>query len=227
MRWINKLSNILWFSLAVILLWHYLSPGLNNKKTNQTGVMNSFYDSISKTTGRKILKSNITFDNVCGIDEIKQDLIELVNYLKNPEKYKILGAKLPKGVLLTGPPGTGKTLLAKAVAGEANCNFITCSGSEFEEMFVGLGAKRVRELFEEGRRIKPCIIFIDEIDAVGGKRNWKDANSIRQTLNELLAQLDGFESTSGILVIGATNLLESLDTALLRPGRFDRKLVID
>lgn len=138
-----------------------------------------------------------------------------------------MGAKLPKGVLLTGPPGTGKTLLAKALAGEAQCEFIVASGSEFEEMFVGLGAKRVRQLFEDARKHSPCIIFIDEIDAVGGKRNWKDANSIRQTLNELLAQMDGFEESSGILVVGATNLIESLDKALLRPGRFDRQLQVD
>jgi ATP-dependent metalloprotease len=170
--------------------------------------------------------TDISFDDVKGVEEAKAELQEIVMYLKNPSKFTRLGGKLPRGLLLTGPPGTGKTLLAKAIAGEADVPFFFSSGSQFEEVYVGLGAKRIRELFEAAKKKSPCIIFIDEIDAVGGTRKLKDQSALKMTLNELLVQLDGFEDNSGIIVIGATNFMESLDTALLRPGRFDKHIVV-
>mmetsp|Transcript_217 Transcript_217/g.202 ORF Transcript_217/g.202 Transcript_217/m.202 type:complete len:451 (+) Transcript_217:377-1729(+) len=170
-------------------------------------------------------KTNVTFDDVRGIDECREELSEIVDYLSNPEKYHSTGAKMPKGILMTGRPGTGKTLLAKAIAGEAGVKFYFNSGSDFEEVFVGLGAKRIRELFREAKRNAPCIIFIDEIDALGASRKSKDFNYNRQSLNQLLVEMDGFEPKDNILVIGATNYPESLDHALKRAGRFDK--VID
>ena len=170
--------------------------------------------------------SDVHFDDVKGVTEAKAELEEIVMYLKNPEKFTRLGGKLPSGLLLTGPPGTGKTLLAKAIAGEAGVPFFFSSGSQFEEVYVGLGAKRVRELFEAAKKKAPCILFIDEIDAIGGTRKLKDQSALKMTLNELLVQLDGFEENNGIIVIGATNFAESLDTALLRPGRFDKHVSV-
>jgi len=170
----------------------------------------------------QVERSDKRFDDVVGIDEAKTDLVEIVQYLKDPKKFTRLGGRLPKGVLLTGPPGTGKTLLARAIAGEAGVPFFYTSGSEFEEMYVGVGAKRVRELFEAAKQNKPCIIFIDEIDAVGGKRHVKDQNAMKMTLNQLLVEMDGFEQNNGVIVIGATNFPDSLDNALIRPGRFDK-----
>lgn len=170
--------------------------------------------------------SDVTFDDVKGVDEATAELKEIVMYLENPTKFTRLGGKLPTGLLLTGPPGTGKTLLAKAIAGEAGVPFFFSSGSQFEEVYVGLGAKRVRELFEAAKKKSPCIIFIDEIDAVGGSRKLKDQSALKMTLNELLVQMDGFEDNSGIIVIGATNFVESLDQALLRPGRFDKHITV-
>ena len=170
--------------------------------------------------------SNVSFDDVKGVEEAKAELQEIVMYLKNPAKFTRLGGKLPRGLLLTGPPGTGKTLLAKAIAGEADVPFFFSSGSQFEEVYVGLGAKRIRELFEAAKKKSPCIIFIDEIDAVGGTRKLKDQSALKMTLNELLVQMDGFEDNSGIIVIGATNFMESLDAALLRPGRFDKHITV-
>ncbi|GAX22769.1 ATP-dependent metalloprotease [Fistulifera solaris] len=171
-------------------------------------------------------ESHVTFDQVKGVSEAKQELEEIVQYLKDPSKFTRLGGKLPRGVLLTGPPGTGKTLLAKAIAGEAGVPFFYSSGSQFEEVYVGLGAKRIRELFEVAKKKAPAIIFIDEIDAVGGTRKLKDQSALKMTLNELLVQLDGFDENNGIIVIGATNFAESLDDALLRPGRFDKHVVV-
>lgn len=163
-----------------------------------------------------------TFDDVQGCDEAKEELQQVVEFLKNPAKFTKLGAKMPKGVLLVGPPGTGKTLLAKAVAGEADVPFIYVSGSEFDEMFVGIGSMRIRQMFQSAKEQAPAIIFIDEIDAVGSKRNARDPQHSRMSLNQLLIELDGFSESTGIVVIAATNFPETLDKALLRPGRFDK-----
>ncbi|MEM6771759.1 MAG: ATP-dependent zinc metalloprotease FtsH, partial [Bacteroidota bacterium] len=176
-------------------------------------------------------KVNITFADVAGLDEAKDEVMEVVDFLKNPKKYTALGGKIPKGVLLVGPPGTGKTLLAKAVAGEAGVPFFTMSGSDFVEMFVGVGASRVRDLFKQAREKAPCIIFIDEIDAIGrarGRGNMQGGNDEREnTLNQLLVEMDGFSTDKGVILMAATNRPDVLDPALLRPGRFDRQIGID
>ncbi|AKU79258.1 ATP-dependent zinc metalloprotease FtsH [Spiroplasma turonicum] len=180
-----------------------------------------------KSSRPRQIKSDVKFSDVAGINEEKTELVELVDYLRNPNKYAMMGARVPKGVLMEGPPGTGKTLLAKAVAGEANVAFFTMAGSEFEEMFVGLGASRVRDLFGDAKKAAPCIIFIDEIDAVGRKRNTAMGSATNeQTLNQLLVEMDGFGSNSGVIVMAATNRVDVLDPALLRPGRFDRIIQI-
>ena len=173
-------------------------------------------------------KTKVTFDDVAGLEEEKAEMIEIVDFLKKPEKYTRMGAKIPRGVLLYGKPGTGKTLIAKAIAGEANVPFISMSGSEFIEMFAGLGASRVRKLFEKARRLAPCIVFIDEIDAIGSRRtsNSGAETENNQTLNQLLVEMDGFSSEETIIVLAATNRPEMLDKALLRPGRFDRQITI-
>ena len=171
----------------------------------------------------------VTFDDVAGVDEAKEDLQEIVEFLKDPHKFQRLGGKIPKGALLVGPPGTGKTLLARAIAGEANVPFFTISGSDFVEMFVGVGASRVRDMFEQAKKNAPCIIFIDEIDAVGRHRGagLGGGNDEReQTLNQLLVEMDGFEANEGVILIAATNRPDVLDPALLRPGRFDRQIVV-
>ena len=166
------------------------------------------------------------FADVKGVDEAKGELVEIVEYLRSPEKFTRLGGKLPKGLLLVGPPGTGKTMLARAVAGEAGVPFFYTSGSEFEEMFVGVGARRVRDLFKAAKQAAPCIVFIDEIDAVGSARNPKDQQNTRMTLNQLLTELDGFRKNEGVIVLAATNTPETLDKALVRPGRFDRTVAV-
>ena len=175
-----------------------------------------------------VSQDKITFKDVAGLDEEKSEMMQIVEFLKNPEKYSKMGAKTPRGVLLCGKPGTGKTLIAKAIAGEANVPFISMSGSEFVEMFAGLGASRVRKLFERAKKISPCIIFIDEIDAIGSRRasNSGADSENNQTLNQLLVEMDGFDSDQSIIVIAATNRPEMLDEALLRPGRFDRTINI-
>lgn len=183
---------------------------------------------IQNEASKKIATSDVKFSDVAANHESKQDMINLVNFLKNPKKYIEAGATMPKGVIFYGPPGTGKTLMAKAIAGEAGVPFFSISGSDFVEMYVGVGAKRVRELFKEAKKHAPCVIFIDEIDAVGGKRGYANSHSEReQTINALLNEMDGFNGSEGILVIAATNRLEMLDEALIRPGRFDRHIAIE
>ncbi|ACM92825.1 ATPase EC ATP-dependent Zn protease [Nautilia profundicola AmH] len=171
--------------------------------------------------------SNVTFDDVAGISEVKEELVEIVDFLKNPDKYKAFGIELPKGVLLVGPPGVGKTLIAKALAGEAGVPFFYQSGSSFVQMYVGVGAKRVRDLFTKAKATAPSIIFIDEIDAIGKSRGNLRNDEREATLNQLLTEMDGFEGSSGVIVIGATNKVELLDEALLRPGRFDRRIYVE
>ncbi|KAH8670286.1 putative mitochondrial inner membrane i-AAA protease supercomplex subunit YME1 [Tricladium varicosporioides] len=195
-----------------------------------TFIMEAFM-SLKKVGGKqdneaKAEHQNVRFSDVHGCDEAKEELQELVDFLKNPEKFSTLGGKLPKGVLLVGPPGTGKTLLARAVAGEAGVPFFFMSGSEFDEVYVGVGAKRVRELFTAAKGKAPAIVFIDELDAIGGKRNARDAAYVKQTLNQLLTELDGFEQNNGVIILAATNFPELLDKALTRPGRFDRNVVV-
>ncbi len=187
--------------------------------------------SIGKNNAKVYMESEIkvTFDDVAGQEEAKESLKEVIDFLNCPAKYTEIGAKLPKGVLLVGPPGTGKTLIAKAVAGEAKVPFFSLSGSSFVEMFVGVGASRVRELFKDAVAKAPCIVFIDEIDAIGKSRdNQMQSNDEReQTLNQLLSEMDGFDSSKGVVLLGATNRPEVLDKALLRPGRFDRRVIVD
>lgn len=196
------------------------------------GVDNSRIFNFTKSRARvyKDPPKKVTFNDVAGIDEVKEEVMEIVDFLKDPKKYIKMGARIPKGILLVGPPGTGKTLLAKAIAGEAGVPFLSMSGSEFVEMFVGVGASRVRDLFEQARKNAPCIVFIDEIDAVGRFRGaglGGGHDEREQTLNQLLAEMDGFDSQEGIIVMAATNRPDILDPALLRPGRFDRQIVVD
>ena len=221
------LNVVLTFVLPMVLLWIVFGLLMRKMGGGGGGIMgvgkNKAKVYVQKETG-------ITFKDVAGQDEAKESLQEVVDFLENPGKYTTIGAKLPKGALLVGPPGTGKTLLAKAVAGEARCPFFSISGSDFVEMFVGVGASRVRDLFEEAKKNAPCIIFIDEIDAIGKSRDsrYGGGNDEReQTLNQLLAEMDGFDTSKGLLVLAATNRPEVLDQALLRPGRFDRRIIVD
>jgi len=213
--------------LAVMVgIWMFIMRRVGGGPTQAL----SFGRSKHKIYDRKELKT--TFTDVAGVDEAKAELVEVVDFLKNPKKYQRLGGRLPKGVLLVGPPGTGKTLLARAVAGEADVPFFTLSGSEFVEMFVGVGAARVRDLFEQAKEKAPCIIFIDELDAIGKSRAGNTGfvgghDEREQTLNQLLAEMDGFDSSKGVIIMAATNRPEVLDQALLRPGRFDRQVVVD
>lgn len=217
------LSKWLKWLIPVALLTYGSSNAFNYLVENGTIFRNS--EVADKSVD--VLQSNVRFSDVCGCDEARAELEEIVDFLKDPSKFTGLGGKLPKGVLLTGPPGTGKTLLARATAGEAGVPFFFMSGSEFDELYVGVGAKRIRELFGQAREKAPAIIFIDELDAIGGKRNPKDQAYAKQTLNQLLVELDGFSQTEGIIIIGATNFPESLDKALTRPGRFDKEVIVD
>ncbi|WP_242957122.1 ATP-dependent zinc metalloprotease FtsH [Flavonifractor sp. An82] len=198
---------------------------------NMAGKMGGGLGNLGKSNAKVYVekKTGVTFKDVAGQDEAKESLVEIIDFLHNPQKYTEIGAKLPKGALLVGPPGTGKTLLAKAVAGEANVPFFSISGSDFVEMFVGMGAARVRDLFKEANKMAPCIVFIDEIDTIGKSRdNRMGGNDEReQTLNQLLAEMDGFDPTKGVILLAATNRPEVLDQALLRPGRFDRRITVD
>jgi len=205
----------------------FLFTRMLSKRMGGEGMMGGFGKSKAKVYMEK--QTGVTFKDVAGQDEAKESLQEIIDFLHNPQKYTEIGAKLPKGALLVGSPGTGKTLLAKAVAGEADVPFFSISGSDFVEMFVGMGASRVRDLFKEAAKVAPCIIFIDEIDAVGRSRDSRYGSNTEQeqTLNQLLAEIDGFDSTKGIVCLAATNRPEILDKALLRPGRFDRRIVVD
>jgi len=215
---------ISWFPMLLLIgVWIFFMRQMQGGGGRAMGFGKSRARLLTEKVGR------ITFDDVAGIDEAKQELEEIVEYLKDPQKFQRLGGKIPKGVLLVGPPGTGKTLLARAIAGEANVPFFTISGSDFVEMFVGVGASRVRDMFEQGKKNAPCIIFIDEIDAVGRHRGagLGGGNDEReQTLNQLLVEMDGFEANEGVILIAATNRPDVLDPALLRPGRFDRQVVV-
>ena len=223
-EFVSTMISVLLPTVVLFFMLMFLMRRMNKGGSGIMGVGKSRAKAyIQKETG-------VTFKNVAGQEEAKESLQEVVDFLHNPGKYTAIGAKLPKGALLVGPPGTGKTLLAKAVAGEANVPFFSLSGSEFVEMFVGVGASRVRDLFEEAKKNAPCIVFIDEIDAIGKSRDsrYGGGNDEReQTLNQLLAEMDGFDTSKGLLILAATNRPEVLDPALLRPGRFDRRIIVD
>ena len=214
-------------SYVVMIGGLFLVMNMLTKRMGGDGMLGGFGKSKAKVYMEK--QTGVTFKDVAGQDEAKESLQEIIDFLHNPQKYTAIGAKLPKGALLVGSPGTGKTLLAKAVAGEADVPFFSISGSDFVEMFVGMGASRVRDLFQQAAKVAPCIIFIDEIDAVGRSRDSRYGSNSEQeqTLNQLLAEIDGFDSTKGIVCLAATNRPEILDKALLRPGRFDRRIVVD
>ena len=226
----SLLMNILSW-VAPILIFIALGQFISRKLMQKMGGGNSMMFNMGKSNAKVYVKSaeGIRFEDVAGEDEAKENLTEIVNYLHDPSKYQEIGASMPKGVLLVGPPGTGKTMLAKAVAGEANVPFFSMSGSEFVEMFVGMGASKVRDLFKQAKEKAPCIVFIDEIDAIGKKRDGQiGGNDEReQTLNQLLTEMDGFEGNTGVIILAATNRPESLDPALTRPGRFDRRVPVE
>ena len=215
--------------VVFVLLGQFMSKKLMDKAGGGAG---SMMFNLGKSNAKVYVKSSdgIRFSDVAGVDEAEENLQEIVDYLENPAKYREIGASMPKGVLLVGPPGTGKTMLAKAVAGEANVPFFSMSGSEFVEMFVGMGASKVRDLFRQAKEKAPCIVFIDEIDAIGQKRSggqYGGNDEREQTLNQLLTEMDGFDGSNGVIILAATNRPESLDPALTRPGRFDRRVPVD
>ena len=227
------LSFLIWFVLPIILfsaIGNQMNKKLMEKAGGGPGSM--MFGGIGKSNAKVYVQSTagIRFADVAGEDEAKENLQEVVNYLHDPSKYESIGAKMPKGILLVGPPGTGKTMLAKAVAGESNVPFFSISGSEFVEMFVGMGASKVRDLFKQAKEKAPCIVFIDEIDAIGQKRSggqYGGNDEREQTLNQLLTEMDGFEGNTGVIILAATNRPESLDPALTRPGRFDRRVPVE
>ena len=224
------MSILSWVLPLVIFI--ALGNFMSRKMVEKMGGSNSMMFNMGKSNAKVYVKSSegIKFADVAGEDEAKENLTEIVEYLHNPDKYRQIGASMPKGILLVGPPGTGKTMLAKAVAGEANVPFFSMSGSEFVEMFVGMGASKVRDLFRQAKEKAPCIVFIDEIDAIGQKRNsgaYGGNDEREQTLNQLLTEMDGFEGNSGVIILAATNRPESLDPALTRPGRFDRRVPVE
>ena len=225
------LTALLYFVLPLIL-FVALGQFMSRKMMDKMGGPNAMSFNMGKSNAKVYVKSSdgIRFSDVAGVDEAAESLTEIVNYLHDPSKYREIGATMPKGVLLVGPPGTGKTMLAKAVAGEADVPFFSISGSEFVEMFVGMGASKVRDLFEQAKEKAPCIVFIDEIDAIGQKRSgggYGGNDEREQTLNQLLTEMDGFEGNSGVMILAATNRPESLDPALTRPGRFDRRVPVE
>ena len=222
--------SLLMYWVLPIVLFIFLGRYMSKKMMDKAGG-NSMMFGMGKSNAKIYVKSSegIRFDDVAGEDEAKENLAEIVEYLHDPGKYREIGASMPKGVLLVGPPGTGKTMLAKAVAGESNVPFFSMSGSEFVEMFVGMGASKVRDLFKQAKEKAPCIVFIDEIDAIGQKRDGRvmGNDEREQTLNQLLTEMDGFEENNGVILLAATNRPESLDPALLRPGRFDRRVPVE
>ena len=227
------LSFLLWFVLP-ILLFSFIGNQMNKKLMEKAGggPGSMMFGGAGKSNAKVYVQSThgIRFADVAGEDEAKENLQEIVNYLHDPKKYEEIGASMPKGILLVGPPGTGKTMLAKAVAGESNVPFFSISGSEFVEMFVGMGASKVRDLFKQAKEKAPCIVFIDEIDAIGQKRNsgqFGGNDEREQTLNQLLVEMDGFEGNTGVIILAATNRPDSLDPALTRPGRFDRRVPVE
>ena len=227
------LSFLLWFVLP-ILLFSFIGNQMNKKLMEKAGggPGSMMFGGAGKSNAKVYVQSThgIRFADVAGEDEAKESLQEIVNYLHDPKKYEEIGASMPKGILLVGPPGTGKTMLAKAVAGESNVPFFSISGSEFVEMFVGMGASKVRDLFKQAKEKAPCIVFIDEIDAIGQKRNsgqFGGNDEREQTLNQLLTEMDGFEGNTGVIILAATNRPDSLDPALTRPGRFDRRVPVE
>jgi len=221
----SMIMMVLYYAITFAILFVFMR--MITKRMSGEGMMGGFGKSKAKMYMEK--ETGVTFKDVAGQDEAKESLAEIIDFLHNPQKYTEIGAKLPKGALLVGSPGTGKTLLAKAVAGEAGVPFFSISGSDFVEMFVGMGASRVRDLFQQAAKVAPCIIFIDEIDAVGRSRDNRYSNNSEQeqTLNQLLNEIDGFEPSKGIVCLAATNRPEILDKALLRPGRFDRRIPVE
>ena len=219
----SGIMMILYYVAMFGIIFFFMSS--LTKRMGGDGIMGGMGKSSAKVYMEK--QTGVTFKDVAGQDEAKESLQEIIDFLHNPQKYAEIGAKLPKGALLVGSPGTGKTLLAKAVAGEADVPFFSNSGSDFEEVFVGVGASRVRDLFREANKVAPCIVFIDEIDAVGSTRDSRLGSNNNQTLNQLLGEIDGFDSSKGIVILAATNRPEILDKALLRPGRFDRRIIVD
>ena len=232
---VEETSPLLTFLLSFIVplvLFIALGQFMSRKLMDKMGGPNAMSFNMGKSNAKVYVKSSdgIRFSDVAGVEEAEESLTEIVNYLHDPTKYREIGATMPKGVLLVGPPGTGKTMLAKAVAGEADVPFFSISGSEFVEMFVGMGASKVRDLFKQAKEKAPCIVFIDEIDAIGQKRSggaYGGNDEREQTLNQLLTEMDGFEGNSGVMILAATNRPESLDPALTRPGRFDRRVPVE
>ena len=227
----SPLMNLLLTWVLPLAIFIGLGQWMSKKLMQKMGGSNSMMFNMGKSNAKVYVKSSdgIKFSDVAGEDEAKENLAEIVHYLHDPSKYEAIGASMPKGILLVGPPGTGKTMLAKAVAGESNVPFFSMSGSEFVEMFVGMGASKVRDLFKQAKEKAPCIVFIDEIDAIGKKRDGQiGGNDEReQTLNQLLTEMDGFEGNTGVVILAATNRPDSLDPALLRPGRFDRRVPVE
>jgi cell division protease FtsH len=226
--WVNLLITLAPFLLLILLIWFFIARSMRSAGAGPGGMLGSFGKSRHRLTSKESV--NVTFDDVAGVDEAEDEVQELVEFLKNPKKFQRLGGRIPRGVLLVGPPGCGKTLLAKAIAGEADVPFFSISGSDFVEMFVGVGASRVRDLFKQAKENSPCIIFLDEIDAVGRRRGGGFTtgghDEREQTLNAILVEMDGFEANDQVIVIAATNRSDVLDPALTRPGRFDRQVVV-
>jgi cell division protease FtsH len=226
--WVNLLITLAPFLLLILLIWFFIARSMRSAGAGPGGMLGSFGKSRHRLTTKESV--NVTFDDVAGVDEAEEEVQELVEFLKNPKKFQRLGGRIPRGVLLVGPPGCGKTLLAKAIAGEADVPFFSISGSDFVEMFVGVGASRVRDLFKQAKENSPCIIFLDEIDAVGRRRGGGFTtgghDEREQTLNAILVEMDGFEANDQVIVIAATNRSDVLDPALTRPGRFDRQVVV-